>query len=175
MGFVVNRRRYVTDLKELHSMAERNYAGLLRILPEQVLPKYANTSPNNEEPAWRIKIGSQLDFEITLGLQAPYTTDVIVRQLAASTELVEKAQNEHQFHQVEFAVRLYHDVRMAEITDYQGATQLTALGPGKEPKRGAGPDEKRQLSRLLADWVKICIHHGRSALVWEFGSELPQS
>lgn len=171
----MNKRRYVTDLKELHSLAERNYAGLLRILPEQVLPKYANIGPYKEEPTWRIKIGEQLDFEITLGLQAPYTTDVIVRQLATSKKRVETVQQEQQFHQVEFAVRLYHDVRMAEITDYQGATQLTALGPGKEPKRGAGPDEKRQLSRLLADWVKICIHHGRSALVWDFGSELPQS
>lgn len=174
----MNKKRYVTNLKELHSMAERNYAGLLRLLPEQVLPNAASplrqgTEP--EEPLWRIQVGEKLDFEVSLGLQAPYTTDIIVRQLSETIQLGKATVSEHQFHQIEFAVRLYHDVRMAEITDYQGASQLTALGPGKLSKRGTKPDEKRQLGGLLADWVKLCIHHGRSALVWEYGNELPQA
>lgn len=163
----MKRKRYVTNLQELHSLAERNYAGLLRLLPEQVMP--GQFRPEENDNLWRIQVGELLDFEITLGMQAPYTTDVLVRQLGEVTD------NNHQFHQVEFAVRLYHDVCMAEITDYQGAVQLTAIHPGKRPKRGVGPDEKRQLSRLLADWVKLCIHHGRSALVWDYGNELPQT
>ncbi|MCO4321898.1 DUF1249 domain-containing protein [Aliidiomarina quisquiliarum] len=174
----MNKKGYVTDLKELHSMAERNYAGLLRLLPEQVLPSAATVQRQGtepEEPLWRIQVGEQLDFEISLGLQAPYTTEVIVRQLSEALQTDKITAKAYQFHQVEFAVRLYHDVRMAEITDYQGATQLTALGPGKQPKRGTKPDEKHQLGGLLADWVKLCIHHGRSALVWEYGNELPQA
>ncbi len=160
----MNKKRYVTNLKELHSLAEQNYAGLLRLLPEQLLDGKLPTE--QEEPSWRIQVGELLDFELSLGMQAPYTTDVLVRQLN------EMSESSHQYHQVEFIVRLYHDARMAEITDYQGAAQLTSMRPGMFPKRAAGPDEKRQLSHLLADWVKLCIHHGRSVLMWEYGNEL---
>src|SRR5690554_7932264 len=102
MGTGVNKKRYVTDLKELHSMAERNYVGLLRILPDQVLPKYAVLSADDQEqPLWRIKVGQQLDFEITLGLQAPYTTDVIVKQRSDTKRVEPKANQKSKFHQVE--------------------------------------------------------------------------
>lgn len=147
----MSNKRYIPDLNELHALAERNYAAFLRVLPE------------NHEPS-RIQVGAHLDFAITVTRTAPYTTDVRITQLQAQSS--EDVQAQRSVANVEFHVRLYHDAKMAEIIDCQGAGQLTAIRPGKAPKRAHEQDEKRQLSRLLADWLKLCIHHGRAAFHW---------
>lgn len=139
-------KRYIPDLNELHALAERNYAAFLRVLPEI------------DEPS-RIQVGEHLDFEIKVIRSAPYTTDVHIIQQ-------QKSETGRSVADVEFHVRLYHDAKMAEIIDCQGASQLTAIRPGQAPKRAYLQDEKRQLSRLLADWLKLCIHHGRTAFQW---------
>ncbi|WP_157980742.1 DUF1249 domain-containing protein [Aliidiomarina taiwanensis] len=150
------KRKYVTNLKELHSLAERNYAGVNRLLL------------TTEADSWRIQVGDTLDFELTYGLRAPYTTDVVVKQVSHSCD------THSRYHRLDFVVRLYHDVRMAEITSYQGAKRLTAIEPKRPAERGSVPDEKKQLGRLLAEWVALCIQQGRQVLSWQHGNELPQ-
>lgn len=150
------KRKYVTNLKELHSLAERNYAGVKRLL----------STP--DAPAWRIQVGDTLDFELTYGLRAPYSTDVVVKQISQVSDAHSR------YHQLDFVVRLYHDVRMAEITNYQGAERLTAIEPQRPAPRGSVPDEKKQLGRLLAEWVALCVQQGRQVLTWQYGNELPQ-
>ncbi len=140
-------KRYIPDLNELHALAERNYAAFLRVLP------------STQEPTV-IAVGTHLNYEIQVLRRAPYTTDVYIKQLKRSTSRAAAVAD------IEFHVRLYHDARMAEIIDCQGTSQLTSIRPGQAPKRAQQQDEKRQLSRLLADWLKLCIQHGRSAFCW---------
>ncbi|MCC5856001.1 MAG: DUF1249 domain-containing protein [Idiomarina sp.] len=145
----MNRRRYIPDLKELHSLAERNYASLSQLLPATLVQGVSK----------HIQVGEQFDFELSIEQTAPYTTDVLVTQNRPDPVANELTA-------VQFSVRLYHDARMAEIIDCQGAGALTAIRPGQAPKRASQQDEKRQLSRLLADWLKLCVQQGRSALDW---------
>lgn len=138
----MNKKRYVPDLQRLHSLAERNYAALQRLLTQ-----------SRDEPVQReILVGDQLRFQIEEKTSARYTTDLAIAQTAPDT---------HDFVKASFIVRLYHDARMAEIIDCQGQERLTAL-----TLTAANPayprDEKLQLNQHLADWLKLCFQTGRT-------------
>ncbi|CUS48511.1 MAG: hypothetical protein HLUCCO02_00475 [Idiomarinaceae bacterium HL-53] len=138
------REKYIPDLRELHSLAEKNYAGLARIVPRG----------NNERV---IQVGEHSQFFLSVKNEAAYTTDIQIKQ-SFNTDNVPLVVP------VEFIARLYHDAKMAEIIDCQGATALTSIRPGKAPKRAQEKDEKRQLSRLLSDWLRLCSQQGRIAV-----------
>lgn len=137
-------KRYVPDLRQLHSLAERNYAALKRLLPE-----------TSDQMA--IQIGNQLQFEIGREQEARYTTDVRISQTAPDVADYLKAR---------FLVRLYHDAQMAEIIDFQGQARLTAITPNV-PSKYHQHDEKLRLSLHLSAWLTLCARQGRAKLEWQ--------
>ncbi len=58
-------------------------------------------------------------------------------------------------------VHLYHDVRMAEVTDFQ--RQRHFHGRYRYPNAQMHqPDEKLQLNRFLGEWLEHGLAHGHS-------------
>ncbi len=56
-------------------------------------------------------------------------------------------------------VRAYHDARVAEVIDYQDGGRLEPRY--RYPNAAMRlPDEKRQVNRFLADWLRYCLRMG---------------
>ncbi|WP_157981174.1 DUF1249 domain-containing protein [Aliidiomarina haloalkalitolerans] len=143
----MSKRRYIPDLQALHSLAERNYAALQRLLGREP-----------EKLERELLVGDQLRFRISEKSSARYTTDIAIEQLEP---------HGHAFVRAAFIVRLYHDARMAEIVDCQGVEGLTAIQTVHE-RPGQGRDEKLQLNLHLADWLKLCFQVGRTSTHFKF-------
>ncbi|WP_194757227.1 DUF1249 domain-containing protein [Aliidiomarina indica] len=139
-------KRYVPNLKDLHSLAERNYSALARLLPRG-------------DSERTIHVGDLLQFELRCTSESRYTTDLQVTQVAPDVA---------DYLQARFLVRLYHDARMAEIIDCQGQDRLTALQGKKLHAVAHQKDEKLQLSQHLSEWLKLCFRQGRAASAWQF-------
>lgn len=131
-------KKYVVDVAALHRLQERNYAGLQHLLPG------ANRGRE-------IRIGALLRFQLTTTAQSRYTTDIELRQLEshwATDYLV-----------AQLDIRLYHDVRMAEVTASQGVRRLAAHYRQPNPEM-RHRDEKAQVNQFLADWLALCREQG---------------
>ena len=147
-------KRYVPDLKELHSIGERNYAVLSKLLP-------AKTNQ------FKINVGEHSVFELQVVYEATYTSDIEVKQSFVGRSVPDILP-------IEFIVRLYHDAKMAEIIDCQGASALTSIRKGSVPKRANEQDEKRQLALFLKDWLTLCTQEGRVDYDWR-SKPLPEN
>ncbi|EGN76199.1 hypothetical protein A28LD_0279 [Idiomarina sp. A28L] len=148
------KKRYVPNLQEIHSLAERNYAAFARLLGER------STAENMQpELAKHIHVGEQLAFTVVRKAEARYTTDLVITQVAPDVA---------DYLQARFLVRLYHDAKMAEIIDYQGQERLTALHPANLEQARHQKDEKFQLNRHLAEWLRLCFRQGRVPLQLQF-------
>jgi uncharacterized protein YqiB (DUF1249 family) len=143
--------RYKLDLSGLHAECEANYARLLQLFPDfdKVDLREFILGGSDDEAAIKVS------FQITQ--RCPYTTMVAVSQEQAQTPWVEPPR---------FAVRLYHDACMAEVTEYSRQRGLSARYdyPNNEMHQR---DEKHQLNRFLGEWLSHCIAVGRSPDVVE--------
>nr|WP_221202590.1 DUF1249 domain-containing protein [Halomonas campaniensis] len=84
--------------------------------------------------------------------RAPYTSIVRVSQRSVLDSLIDTPC---------MRVHLYHDVRMAEVTDFQ--RQRHFHGRYRYPNaRMHQPDEKLQLNRFLGEWLEHGLAHGHS-------------
>ena len=141
----VQRNAYVTDLKSLQSECSINYLRLLRLLGD-------------------LEAGERREVELAsdgrwLGVlrlelleRAPYTSMVRVTQRGVLDSLIEAPR---------MRVHLYHDVRMAEVTDFQRQRHFD--GRYRYPNaRMHQPDEKLQLNRFLGEWLEHGLAHGHS-------------
>ena len=61
-------------------------------------------------------------------------------------------------------VRLCHDARVAEVTEFDRHRRLQARYAYPNPAM-LQPDEKLQVNRLLGEWLQHCLRWGRSAEV----------
>jgi len=138
-------KRYVPNLPELHSLAERNYSALAKLFGVAQVTESSATKC--------IAVGEQMAFTLQPTAQARYTTDLLVTQVAPDVA---------EYLQARFLVRLYHDARMAEIVDCQGQERLTALQPANLRDIRHRKDEKLQLNQHLAAWLRLCFARGRS-------------
>ncbi|NWO03581.1 MAG: DUF1249 domain-containing protein [Idiomarinaceae bacterium] len=133
------QQRYVVDVAELHRLTERNYAGLLPLL-----------SQLESEAEVALYAGENLAFNLRNVSESRYTSDIEIEQLKP---------NWADYLQAKMTVRLYHDVRMAEIISSQGVTRLAARyqQPNREMRHR---DEKHQVNQFLADWLTLCREQG---------------
>lgn len=138
------RKQYTPDLKELHSLAERNYVAMRRLMPAD-----ADVGESRE-----LGVGDHLRFNLEVATQARYTTDIAVTQSAPGGFA--------DFVYARFIVRLYHDVNMAEVIGFQKNRKLTALHSNTQ-QPGVRKDEKQQVNKLLSDWLRLCFQQGRAA------------
>lgn len=135
----MKRKKYVPDLREMQSLAERNYAAALGLLPAQF--QVGDTR--------QLSLGALLNFEVKVLTNAPYTTDIQVTQLEQG----------HAYLNARFVVRLYHDMQLAEMISSQGLERFAASYEQPNPNMHQC-DEKRQINHHLADWLRLCFKRG---------------
>lgn len=75
--------------------------------------------------------------------RCPYTMMLELTQYLHLSEKYSQKLNMH--------VRIYNDVRIAEVTHYQGFDCI--LAKYQISKKGMGKEEKRQINVLLHDWL----------------------
>lgn len=141
----VQRNAYVTDLKSLQSECSINYLRLLRLLGDM--------EAGESREVELISDGRWLGvLRLELLERAPYTSMVRVTQSGVLDSLIEAPR---------MRVHLYHDVRMAEVTDFQRQRHFD--GRYRYPNaRMHQPDEKLQLNRFLGEWLEHGLAHGHS-------------
>ncbi|AMC99856.1 MULTISPECIES: DUF1249 domain-containing protein [Halomonadaceae] len=140
------RTAYVTDLKGLQGECSANYLRLTRLLGDLG----AGETRQLELTGQNGRFGT-LHLEILE--QAPYTTMARVTQSGLMEGLIEPPR---------MRVHLYHDVRMAEVTDFQRERHFD--GRYRYPNlRMFQPDEKLQLNRFLGEWLAHGLAHGHPA------------
>jgi uncharacterized protein YqiB (DUF1249 family) len=139
----VNRRAYVTDLKSLQGECTANYVRLERLL--------GDIEAGESRELELISHGRSLGFLcLEVQEQAPYTTIVRVSQRSVLDSVLASPR---------MRVHLYHDVRMAEVTDFQRQRHFD--GRYRYPNaRMHQPDEKLQLNRFLGEWLSHGLAHG---------------
>jgi len=141
----VPRNAYVTDLKTLQGECAANFLRLSRLLGDLEAGETREVALVNR--------GRRLGA-LCLELQerAPYTSIVRVSQRGMLDAVIESPR---------MRVHLYHDVRMAEVTDFQ--RQRHFHGRYRYPNaRMHQPDEKLQLNRFLGEWLEHGLAHGHS-------------
>lgn len=139
------RNAYVTDLKTLQGECAANFLRLSRLLGDLEAGETREVALVNR--------GRRLGA-LCLELQerAPYTSIVRVSQRGMLDAVIESPR---------MRVHLYHDVRMAEVTDFQ--RQRHFHGRYRYPNaRMHQPDEKLQLNRFLGEWLEHGLAHGHS-------------
>ncbi|MCC5880814.1 MAG: DUF1249 domain-containing protein [Idiomarina sp.] len=136
----MKNKRYVPDLREMQSLAERNYASALGLL----------TADFKAGDSRQLSLGEQLTFSVKVLTDAPYTTDIEVSQQNQGREYLASR----------FVVRLYHDMQLAEMLSSQGLERFAASYEEPNPRMHQR-DEKRQINHFLADWLRLCFKRGR--------------
>ncbi|MBB3184699.1 hypothetical protein FHR95_002273 [Halomonas fontilapidosi] len=139
------RNAYVTDLKTLQGECTANFIRLTRLLGDLEVGETREVELFNQ--------GRRLGA-LCLKLQerAPYTSVVRVSQRGILDSLIDTPR---------MRVHLYHDVRMAEVTDFQQQRHFD--GRYRYPNsRMHQPDEKLQLNRFLGEWLDHGLAHGHS-------------
>jgi hypothetical protein len=135
--------RYFVDLGQHLAECDTNYVRLRKLVPQM-------HRGARRDIGIAVGDGRQVRVRIEVQDHAPYTSTMRLRQDGAIWG--ERAP--------EMTVRVYHDARMAEVVAYQ---QVRApRGRYEYPNaRMHAPDEKRQLNRLLSEWLAMCLVHGR--------------
>jgi len=136
--------RYRLDFRELMRLCEQNYAQLgpvMTALGEQDHARFI--LPGGE--------GRELEFTVAVLQRSRYTTVLRLEQ-EAPHELLPPAR---------LTVRLYHDVRMAEVTEALPFRRVLARHPYPNVWMHQ-EDEKNQWNRFLAEWLTHLREHGGS-------------
>jgi len=141
----VRRSAYVTDLRSLQGECSINFLRLVRLLGDLEVGETREIELASD--------GRWLGvLSLTLLERAPYTSIVRVTQRGVLDSLIEAPR---------MRVHLYHDVRMAEVTDFQRQRHFD--GRYRYPNsRMHQPDEKLQLNRFLGVWLEHGLAHGHS-------------
>lgn len=139
------KNAYVTDLKTLQGECTANFIRLTRLLGDLEVGETREVElVNRGRPLGALCIELQE--------RAPYTSVVRVSQRGILDSLIDTPR---------MRVHLYHDVRMAEVTDFQRQRHFD--GRYRYPNsRMHQPDEKLQLNRFLGEWLDHGLAHGHS-------------
>ena len=135
---------YRVNLIRQQSQCERNYYKIQQLLPELHHADGFSLS---------IQIGDQSGQAFFKVIdRAPFTTVLEVKLQANWGEWLALPH---------FRIRIYHDVRMAEIISINKERhfQPTYTYPNEKMLL---PDEKEQLNVLLSEWLNVCLKHGYS-------------
>jgi len=140
------RNAYVTDLKSLQAECTSNFVRLSRLVHGRSAGEQIDIALGESD-----RVFGRLHVEIAD--QAPYTTTLNVTQSGVLESLIESPR---------MRVHLYHDVRMAEVVDFQRRRHFE--GRYRYPNAQMHqPDEKLQLNRFLGEWLDHALAHGHSS------------
>lgn len=136
--------KHVPDLKTLQRTCDMNYMALMKLLPQHAV--VGDTVS--------IGISEQVLFVVKVLETAPYTWHASIEQCT---------QDLPSFMRMKVKVRLYHDVRMAEVCASQQI--LTLRSSYHYPNANMHHrNEKEQVNLFLAEWLKCCLQHGFSTV-----------
>lgn len=140
---MLRKKRYVPDLQELSSLAEKNYLRFFKLFPQMEA---------GSERTFIIRGSGEHEARIIIRVEEvhPYTTMLEIIQQGLSPEWIQPPRMQ---------VRLYHDANMAEVLSYQNQKRFEGRYQYPNPTMRL-PDEKLQLNRFLADWLDHCLHYG---------------
>lgn len=130
------RRKYVPNLKRMQAVCDANYASLITLLPEI----------DEQDMTYRFDDGKRLAYCIEIVECARFTTTVKIQQDNAGLPA---------YMQPSMRVRLYHDVRMAEVLESQNTSAFRASYPYPN-KRMMQKNEKEMINLFLHEWLTYC-------------------
>lgn len=132
-------------LRDLLAVAEANHVLLLQLMPamrDESRREFAVTGPSG--------IGSDVRFSVLE--RGPFTTLL---------EVVETHATDGWVAPMHATVRVSHDARVAEVTEFRRHRRLQARYAYPNPDM-LQPDEKLQVNRLLGEWLQHCLRWGRA-------------
>ncbi len=133
-------------LRDLLAQAEANYVLLMQVLPDlrtQDHREFGVTGPSGQQAEVCARVRERGPFTTLVDLAETHATDGWVAPLQAT-------------------VRLCHDARVAEVTEFRRRRRLQARYPYPNPEMFL-PDEKLQVNRLLGEWLQHCLRWGRAS------------
>ncbi|WP_211826348.1 DUF1249 domain-containing protein [Kistimonas asteriae] len=135
-----HRKPYQVNLVRQHVLCEMNYIRLMKLIA------------GNASDEWMIGFsfhGQTCSVHFQITSRSRYTTVIDITQ-------------DNRFNWLpcqKMQVRLYHDVRMAEVISSQ--RQRDFKPRYNYPNTSMyHPDEKEQLNLFLADWLEHCLNNG---------------
>lgn len=136
---------YAVDLCQHLAECETNFVRLRKLMPDMQLK-------TNREIA--VSVGASIESQVKISVteDGPYTTTLRLRQSRGIGGL----------RAPEMTVRVYHDLRVAEVITYQHIRAPNAVYTYPN-RRMHVPDEKRQLNLLLGEWLSMCLVHGHES------------
>ncbi|MDC1208328.1 DUF1249 domain-containing protein [Litorivicinus sp.] len=140
--------RHVPDLKRHHASCGLNYSLLVRMLK-------------------LFGQGSEMRFVLPFGGQDCFV-HIRIKELGPYTGLCESQCSLSTGHKTwlplpAFSVRMYHDMKLAEVTDETSNDFIRGAYPYPNPKM-LQPNEREQLDQFLSEWLSYCLHYGRTDL-----------
>ena len=120
------------------SECDANYERLTRLLPDIAGRQDWTLDMLQPEQAGSV--------QLSVVERCPYTTTLRCSQRIGGSML---------FAEPSMTVRMYHDARTAEVTEYQNERRFAAIYayPNQHMRL---PDEKMQINRLLGDLLMLC-------------------
>ena len=140
MAQIAEKKPYHVDLSELMRTYETNYAKLNALIP-------SNASVGDV----RCYQAANMTYQIQVDEITKYTTLVDICQ----------SDDVPVFPLPRMSVRLYHDARVAEVSECAHLKRVHARYDYPNDKM-VQQDEKAQLNRFLGDWLTFCLRHGIS-------------
>ncbi|MCV2401484.1 DUF1249 domain-containing protein [Marinomonas sp. C2222] len=137
-------KNYVPDLVSLQMLGELNYRRLGKLMrgqENQTVWHFSVHSAGDQESRLSLTQGEVSRFTSELHLEFGPETE---KELLFTTTL-------------SMTIRLYHDVKLAEITD--GHRQYSGSYPYPNDAM-LHRDEKFRLNQQLADLLELCLKHG---------------
>ena len=143
---MTNKYIYVPDLISDMAECDANYIRLHRLFPDMDL-----------EDALKFGVRGTMEdgaiVEIKITERCPFTTMLSVDVHSESDIPFIKWPN--------LDVRIYHDVRTAEVVRFERHRNFRFRYPTPNPNMFQ-PDEKSQINKFLGELLTFCIEHGHS-------------
>lgn len=134
--------RYHVDLAGLQAVCEQNYLRVLQVAPQ---------GPAGTSRSVMLDVnGYAAEAHLEIREQTKYTTLLSLSLILPLHKWLPLP---------DLTVRLYHDVRMAEVITADRHRQLDARYSYPNPNMHQ-PDEKHQLNKLLSEWLQHCLSAG---------------
>ena len=140
------KRRYVPNLISDMAECDSNYMRLLKLFPDM---------RSEEIREFGLRGHTEDGSVVTIRIleRCPYTTMLKVH--------VESDDNKPWIRWPTIEIRMYHDVRTAEVTQFERVRNIRYRY--EVPNDGMfQPDEKAQINRFLGELLTFCIAHGHS-------------
>lgn len=149
------KKKYRFDIKLMMADCEANYARICRLLPA-VLLDMDTDNHSADSCTLAIDLASDQPAKLTMVVRERFrfTTTIDIQVLIDSFSGLDGEPG-----CVNMAVRLYHDVNMAEV--FACNHQANRLASYDYPNESMfQPDEKAQQNRFLGEWLGLCLRHG---------------